>query len=230
MRFSIVIPTLNEEKYLPKLLNSIKKQTLKDYEIIVSDAGSNDKTKIIAKKQGCKTVNGGMPSIGRNSGAKKAKGEILIFFDSDVEIVSKNFLREVDTMMKKVEVAAPNYVPDTKNIFFRLSYYVANKYILLTRNISGCAIGHCIICKKDLFNLVGGFDETIVFSEDYEFSARASKKGKFMVLKNLDILVSMRRFDKDGWTMIFKALYATAYRIFIGEIRKPLFKYEFGKY
>ena len=47
---SIVIPTLNEEKYLSKLLKSIKNQTFKDYEIIVSDNNSKDNTKKIAKK------------------------------------------------------------------------------------------------------------------------------------------------------------------------------------
>ena len=49
---SIIIPTYNEEEYLPKLLNCIKNQTHKDYEIIVADANSKDKTRQIAKKYG----------------------------------------------------------------------------------------------------------------------------------------------------------------------------------
>ena len=50
---SIIIPTLNEEKYLPRLLESIKNQNFSDYEIIVSDGGSSDSTKQIALDNNC---------------------------------------------------------------------------------------------------------------------------------------------------------------------------------
>lgn len=53
---SIIIPTLNEEKYLPRLLDSIYKQDFKNYEIIVSDAGSSDKTFEVAKRYGTKFI------------------------------------------------------------------------------------------------------------------------------------------------------------------------------
>ena len=53
MILSIVIPTYNEEEYLPKLLESIKMQSYSDYEIIVADANSNDKTREIAEECGC---------------------------------------------------------------------------------------------------------------------------------------------------------------------------------
>lgn len=57
---SIIIPTWNEENYLPKLLECIKKQTYRDYEVIVADANSTDNTKAIAKKYDCKIVKGGL--------------------------------------------------------------------------------------------------------------------------------------------------------------------------
>lgn len=79
MIFSIVIPTYNEEEYLPKLLESIKMQSYDDYEIIVADANSNDRTREIAEEYGCIVVEGGLPAVGRNNGAKVAKGEIILF-------------------------------------------------------------------------------------------------------------------------------------------------------
>jgi len=65
---SIIIPALNEEKYLPLLLKSLKSQNFNEYEIIVVDAGSSDKTVDIAKEYGCKVVKGGVPGAGRNRG------------------------------------------------------------------------------------------------------------------------------------------------------------------
>src|SRR3989338_1163009 len=84
MQVSIIIPTLNEEEYLPKLLESIRQQRFKDLEIIVADAGSTDKTKEIAERYGCKIVPGGLPARGRNEGARVAGGELLVFLDADV--------------------------------------------------------------------------------------------------------------------------------------------------
>ena len=70
---SIIIPTLNEEAYLPKLLRSIHGQHFKDMEVIVADAGSKDKTVQIAKAHGCKITPGGLPGKGRNEGARLRK-------------------------------------------------------------------------------------------------------------------------------------------------------------
>lgn len=84
MKLSIIIPTYNEEKYLPKLLQSIRKQNFRDYEVIVADAGSEDGTREIAQSYGCKIVEGGLPAVGRNKGAEVAQGDYLLFLDSDV--------------------------------------------------------------------------------------------------------------------------------------------------
>src|SRR3989344_5642131 len=100
MKISIVIPALNEEKCLPILLESIRKQDFRDYEIIVADANSTDRTADIARKYGAKVVAGGMPGPGRNKGARAAKGEFLYFFDSDVRF-PKGFLRNTYEEMKK---------------------------------------------------------------------------------------------------------------------------------
>ena len=90
---SIIIPTFNEEKFLPKLLNSIKKQTLQPSEIIIADAFSQDSTRKIAKAFGVKVIDGGLPPVARNNGAKVATQEVLLFLDSDV-VLPASFLEE----------------------------------------------------------------------------------------------------------------------------------------
>jgi len=69
MKVSIIIPALNEEKTLPVLLDSIKAQDFSDYEVIVADANSKDRTREIAAEYGCRVVDGGLPAVGRNAGA-----------------------------------------------------------------------------------------------------------------------------------------------------------------
>ena len=84
MKLSIIIPTYNEENYLPLLLKSIQAQNFSDYEIIIADAGSQDRTREIARDADCRVVDGGLPAVGRNRGAESAQGEYLLFLDADV--------------------------------------------------------------------------------------------------------------------------------------------------
>ena len=90
---SIIIPTLNEEKYIERCLKSLKNQSFRNFEIIVSDSYSTDDTVKIAKKYGAKVVltKKTGPAAGRNEGARKAKGSILVFLDADT-FVTKKFL------------------------------------------------------------------------------------------------------------------------------------------
>ncbi len=115
---SIILPTYNEEKYLPNLLKSIKKQSYKDYEIIIADS-SKDKTKLIAKKFKCKVVNGGYPPIARNNGAKISKHDLL-FLDADVIFKNQNFLKK---FLKKIK----------QNNLDIATCKVLIKYIILSR-------------------------------------------------------------------------------------------------
>lgn len=92
-KISIIIPTFNEEEYLPQLLDSIKDQKYTDYEILIADAQSQDKTREIAESYGCIVVEGGLPALGRNNGAAKAQGELLLFLDSDL-ILTDDYLQE----------------------------------------------------------------------------------------------------------------------------------------
>ena len=100
-KLSIIIPTLNEEDYLPLLLESIKKQDFKNYEIIVADANSKDKTKKIAKNYGCRIAVGGSVARGRNQGAKISKGDLFLFIDADMFFPSSGFLTELIRKFEK---------------------------------------------------------------------------------------------------------------------------------
>ena len=164
---SIVIPTFNEEKYLPSLLESLRKQTFKDFEIIVADNNSTDKTRSIASKNGAKVVDGGMPSRGRNSGAKIARGEWLLFLDADV-ILPPDFLEKAILEIKESTLTAASCMvcPLSKRRVDKLLHDFVNFYFQATKKHFAHAPGFCIFAKRSVHELIGGFDEGIKLAED----------------------------------------------------------------
>lgn len=224
----MIIPTLNEEKYLPKLLECIKRQTYKDYEIIVADANSKDGTVKAARKYGCKVVKGGgLPGISRNKGAKAAKGGILLFLDAD-SIIENNFLENAvkDFKERKLDAAGSYLYPSSRNIIDKLFLAVFNGWTYATQFFYANACGTGIFCRKWLHKKINGFDETIKLSEDMDYAKRCGRIGKFRMIKNSKVIYSMRRYDEEGRLRVaFKLLLSAFYRPIFGEIRSDVFKY-----
>ena len=224
---SIIIPAFNEEGYLPRLLESIKKQAYKNYEIIVADANSKDKTRQIAKRYGCRIVKGGMPAVGRNNAAKAAKGDILLFLDADIQF-DKNFLKNTikEFEERNLNVAGCYIRPLGNNIIDKIFFEIFNLWIFITQFFYPNASGSGIFCKKWLHKKVQGFDETIKLSEDMDYVKKCSRYGKFRILRTAKSYVSMRRFEKEGRFKVGLKLFLSAlYRLFYGEIRSDVFKY-----
>ncbi len=100
-KFSIIIPVYNVENYIGRCLDSVFCQTYKDYEVIVVDDGSTDKSKKIAKEYDVKIINSKHQGVSesRNIGAKTATGEYLIFLDSD-DYWDKDLLKEINKSLK----------------------------------------------------------------------------------------------------------------------------------
>ena len=229
---SIIIPTLNEEDYLPLLLESIKKQDFLDYEIIVADAGSTDATLEIAARYGAKVVGGGMPAKGRNEGAKAASGDMLLFLDSDVVIPHAKFLENSLNRFRKnkLDIAIfPLSVIKGKTID-KVAVYVWNAWIFTMQKVfpHGASI---FLVKKSLHQSLYGFDESIVFAEDQEYIERAGKLATLGVIKKEPVFISVRRYDKDGrFKTYIKYAIADAHILFVGPIRSEIFKYQFSHY
>lgn len=231
LMLSIIIPTLNEERYLPKLLKSIKNQDFKDYEIIVADYNSRDNTRKVAKRFCCRITQGGGLATGRNNGAKIAKSNLLLFLDADV-ILPRNFLkRTVRTFRKKGLVAATCFaVPDSNNPLDHALFLSWNIFMWIFQFFDPHASGYCIFTKKEVHDYINGFDETLSVNEDLNYVKRISKFGKFRIITP-GIIVSVRRFEKEGrFRTYLKYTYAVFYRMFKGEVRKKIIKFEFGKH
>lgn len=229
---SIVIPTLNEEKYLPRLLNSIESQTIEPFEVIVADAYSTDQTQVIAQTFGCKLVEGGKPGMGRNNGAKWARGRILLFLDADM-ILPARFLESAleEMVRRKLDIAPCLIAPDSSSMIDDILIDTTSLFLKMTEKLYPHGGGACLFVKKYIHDYIQGFDESILLAEDHDYVRRAAKLGKFSFLKDSKALTSLRRLDKEGrWKLFAKYTISELHQIFIGPIRKPIYTYEFGKY
>jgi glycosyltransferase involved in cell wall biosynthesis len=234
---SIIIPTFNEEKYLPRLLSSIRAQTYRKYEIIVVDGNSKDATQNIARKYGCRLYTEpknkkGHPGKARNIGAKHARGDMLMFLDSDV-VIPPTFLAELieKAERRKIGVASGYLYPDNNNILDKIMTFFVDVYCYVLQGISPHGGGMYIFARKAVHRKIGGFNRELFLGEDHDYLIRASKVAKFAFLFSPKIKISMRRLEKEGRLgLIFKYAYVELYRLFKGDVKKKIVKYEFGKF
>lgn len=228
---SIIIPTLNEEKYLPLLLKSIKDQEFEDLEIIVADNNSTDRTRKVAEKYGCKITSGGLPAKGRNKGAKIAKGDVLLFLDADVSLPMEFIKKSISEFNKrKLDAASYKIIPEKGSKIVKGGFDVLYNWpTFLSQGIlPQGAMG--IMVKKKIFDKVGGFDEKVKIAEDYYFVRQAAKVGKFGIISSTKLFTSLRRFEKDGYVRtLLKYLVANIYML-SGKPVKSGINYKFGHY
>ena len=219
MIISIIIPTYNEEDYLPNLLDSIKRQNFDGYEVIVADANSTDRTREIAESYGCIVVDGGLPAVGRNNGARVAKGEYLLFLDSDLELTD-DYLRNVlyEFRMEHLGIAITKMKPMSDKIEDKIFHDFANYFMIGVENIKPHGAGcYGIITKKSLHDECGGFDESLTFGEDTDYIERLAEKERFKVLRNAKIGVSTRRLEEEGIETLIRQYGKSTVNDFLGK-------------
>jgi glycosyltransferase involved in cell wall biosynthesis len=197
---SIIIPTFNEASYLPRLLASIRDQDYQDYEIIIADNASRDRTRGIARAHGARVVEGGVPGIGRNRGAKAARGEYLLFLDADT-VLPPGFISSIMARFEKdfVDICVPWIRPiDGTNPIYRTIFQFSNTFFKLMEVIQPQGLGVCILTTRRLHDRIGGFSEKVRVSEDFDYINRASLVGRFRVYSHVFVYHSVRRYKAEG--------------------------------
>ncbi len=205
--FSIVIPSLNEEKYIPNLLEDLAAQSYTDFEVIHVDGNSEDKTvevvSVFKNKLSLTTISTEVRNVShqRNLGIDAAKGEWIIFMDSDnrlptyfldgvrYQLAKKPNLDVFTTwIMVEEEEALDSAICHFINLGFELYKQLGREAAL------GALIGARTMVAKEL-----RFDETQKVYEDAYFVQQASKKGyNFEVIKEPRYYFSLRRLRTEG--------------------------------
>jgi len=206
---SVIIPTLNEEKYLPRCLKSlVNQQSDHPCEILVIDGGSTDRTVQVAEKYADEVLMKPNAPVGaaRNLGAKTATGDILAFIDADT-IANPQWVESIDEAFRRerraVGLTGPTLPYDGRlsdAITYRL-WTIYLQRILLYLQMPH-VIGFNCAYRRAPFLSVGGFDEDSVMSEDIKLAHKIRRYGNIKFEKDMSALTSARRFRKYGHAYI----------------------------
>lgn len=238
---SIIIPTLNEQYYLPELLKSIVKQKFEGrLQVIVVDGQSKDKTVSVAKSFTNKISDLTVLEVERgtayqrNRGAEKAKYKYLLFLDADI-ILPDKFLNRLASQTDPHEnfIALALHLPIKPNFFDYLFVISMYAYVVVAQFYEPAVTGSFIYTTKKIHEKIHGFMEGAILGEDTDYGDRAIKAGaKYHLYLKEFVYGSPRRVRKMGrlrlmWFWTKSHMYIRKH----GPITDPkLFPYVFGEH
>ncbi|MBI2019455.1 glycosyltransferase [Candidatus Daviesbacteria bacterium] len=237
---AVVIPTLNEEHFIGRLLDSITRQTVAPKEIVVVDAQSQDKTIEEIKKRQLvlkslkffqiprKTI-----SVQRNLGAGKTSASHMLFLDADMELRGADVLEKYfnEVLIRKPDIAVAKTPPDSNFWKDKIYFMVEDLLIRLLRHIWPVITARNLYIRRDVFEKVGGFDETVAVGEDQELAHRVIKRGgRLMFLKSVQLHTSVRRVAQEGRTKYSARMVLFGLSILLLGRKRSKVRYEFGNF
>jgi len=201
MDYSIIVPALNEEKRIHQCLESIRAQrTSRSYELIVSDSGSTDCTVEIARGYTPKVHICSAPGTARarNEGAQLAEGDVLVFIDSDTEVMP-DYLDTISQAFEDPELLACScaFRFGKQSPKLLLAEYVTNTYYITRSVLRGTTLPGFNVCiRRNAFERVGGF--RLCHLEDLDMSIKLRSMGRTRYLPRRKAVTSSRRIEHDG--------------------------------
>lgn len=224
-RFSLVIPAYNEEAYLPALLDSVDKARTcyaggpDAIEVVLADNESTDSTADLAHSNGCRVVSENRRIIAavRNTGARNARGHVLVFVDAD-NIMHPDTFNAIDKSLStgKVVAGATGVKMQRMSPGIAVTYALMVPLVWLTRMDTGV-----VFCRRQDFETIGGYNEDLLFAEDvqllWDLMRLGRKQGcKLSRITSARAIFSTRKFDKHGdwhylwmpWRLLYGMLFS----------------------
>jgi len=196
---SVIIPTYNEERYIYRLVEFILHHGKAIVtEVIVVDGQSTDMTVLEAQKAGAITLIAPHRSRAAqmNLGAKHSTGDVLFFVHADIKLVN-SFVQDIQESIQSGYVAGCyRYQFDSTRTILKVNAYFTRFNGIMCRGGD-----QTLFIKKDIFNKLGGFDETFVIMEDYQLIQKVQKGYPFKIVPK-SILVSARKYSNNSWLRV----------------------------
>jgi glycosyltransferase involved in cell wall biosynthesis len=194
---SVVIPAHNEEEFLPATLDALNRQTYRKFETIVVTNGCTDHTAEVVGGKCTQLYELEERGLGpaRNLGAEKARGELLLFLDADT-ILESTALHVISRKFKRWHSAGTlRGVPDSSKTAYKVIYGMKN-FVHHTHAHHGSS--GVILCWKDHFMAVGGFDNELYLRENSDLMKKLRQFGAYKYISSTPAITSMRRYEKTG--------------------------------
>ena len=237
---AVIIPTLNEEGFIGRLLDSIAKQTVLPKEIVVIDAYSKDKTIAEIKKRQKNLIQLKFFRIPRytvarqrNFGVKKTNSENILFLDADMELRDKQALEKYfgEIILKKPDIAVAKNLPDSNHWKDAVYFKAEDLFFKLSKYFWPVIVARNVYVRRKMFTSVGGFNESVTVAEDQELAHRILKKGgKLVFLKTLHLHTSVRRIATEGRIRYTLKMLLFGLDIILRGRQKSHVKYDFGHF
>jgi glycosyltransferase involved in cell wall biosynthesis len=204
---SFVVPAYNEELLLPATLSALHAagQALGEpCEIVVVDDASTDRTAAVAEEHGARIVRVAHRQIAttRNSGAREANGNLLIFVDADTVVNAAVVRAAVDAMRNGAVGGGCDLRFDGRLPFWARLMIASFRPVY---RVGRLASGSFLFCTRQAFDAVDGFDETLFAAEEAAMSKALRRHGRFVVLRET-VLTSGRKLRAYSAWEVFRVL------------------------
>jgi len=190
-KVSVIIPTYNRQKLLPKAIKSVLNQTFKNFELIIVDDGSTDNTKEIIKEfqkrdPRIKYIwqeNFGAPAGPKNTGIKNSKGEYIAFLDDDDEWLPEKLEKQIELFEDNIGFVGCNIlIVDQISQLLKKFKMPEYPYKIFFEKLLGgdfTFTSSIVVVKREVLDEFGFFDENLKFGDDWDLWLRISKKYRF---------------------------------------------------
>ena len=217
-QLTIVIPAKNESRLLPNLLESLCRQDyplMPSMKVFVADAGSTDGTQQLAMsfadRLNIEVIPGGLPSVGRNAGARRATTPYVLFIDADMELKDRTLLRRALAMIerRKLHCATTNIWCSQGTLRDHVLYFLNNVAQYGSMLVKPFSTGMFMLFDRKTFEKLGGFHEGALYAEDYLLSKKVAN-WRFGIVRGR-IHTTNRRFRNMGHATIVRMFLKTMF-------------------
>ena len=201
-QLTIIIPCKNEDKGIINIIELISTQIY--CRIIIADSSTEESSILLLKKyksiyKNIEIIEGGLPAIARNNGAKLVTTPYVLFLDADIYPEQDTIKKCIRLAIKgKYDLVTCKFRTDKK---YNWLYRIFDLFQWFSSKTKPFALGGFMLFKTEIFNKLGGFNEEDKIAEDYHLSSKI--KPNHFKISNDFVYTPSRRFNKKGiWYMI----------------------------